>query len=98
MIRVSREISVQLCHAATLALVGWYLMGPPVISVHFESSDFADPDAPLSKWTILKSFDAAKDCEAGRQNMLREHKNKHDEVVYDDAVCIVTDDPRLTGK
>jgi len=89
------------CHAAPLALLGWYLVGPPIIAIHtvpsgpFPASDLANPDEPLSKWTILKSFDTAKACETARSDMLREHENRHDAVLYEDAVCVATDDPRL---
>lgn len=53
-------------HAAALALVGWYLMLPP-LRVEGPASDpntpvEADTKAPLSQWTIVLGFDTAKEC------------------------------------
>ncbi len=53
-------------HAAALALVGWYLLVPPVIGprkpdAHLKT--FSEATVPLSQWTIIKSFDAAEECE-----------------------------------
>jgi hypothetical protein len=42
------------CHAAALALVGWYLMWSP------NSGLSVDDQAPLAKWQIVESFD--NDC------------------------------------
>jgi hypothetical protein len=39
-------------HAAALALVGWYLMVPPMYQHHE-----IDDKAPLSQWRIIQSFD-----------------------------------------
>ena len=46
-------------HAATLALVGWYLMVPP----HDPDGQHANPKGPLSQWHILASFDSADECQ-----------------------------------
>jgi hypothetical protein len=48
-------------HAAALALVGWYLLLPPI---NLDSKAVLDIDAPFSKWEIYKAFDSAADCEA----------------------------------
>jgi hypothetical protein len=46
-------------HAASLALIGWYLMMPPV-------QDYgAPPKTPLSQWDQAGAFDTAAACEAG---------------------------------
>ena len=47
-------------HAAALALVGWYLMVPPV------DGKSVDSDAPLSKWTVYATSDSARKCEGTR--------------------------------
>jgi hypothetical protein len=49
-------------HAAALALVGWYLMLPPVIS-----DGRTRKDAPLSRWYIFSSFETKEECEQVRQ-------------------------------
>ncbi len=50
-------------HAAALALVGWYLMVPPM--AHEENWQPGGPPttAPLSEWFIWKPFDTADACE-----------------------------------
>ncbi len=57
-------------HAAALALVGWYLMMPPVYQNGKEverdidiGGGHLDETAPLSKWAIVGSFDSAAECE-----------------------------------
>jgi hypothetical protein len=40
-------------HSAALALVGWYLMGPPLTS---PGSEKHDTQAPLSRWRMLAGF------------------------------------------
>jgi hypothetical protein len=100
---------MNLRHAAALALVGWYLMMPPV-----NSDNTVDLDAPLSKWIVGASFDAANQCEtvramtttpvqwkadiraakkAGRLPLTRAEYDKRVEA----AQCVATDDPRLKG-
>ena len=51
---------MKLRHAAELALVGWYLMVPPIPLNRFR----VDIDAPSSKWEHYQSFDSAEDCES----------------------------------
>jgi hypothetical protein len=43
-------------HAAALAIVGWYLMIPP------NKRD----DAPLSEWTVSRSYDSAEACQSAQ--------------------------------
>jgi hypothetical protein len=47
----------KLQHAAALALLGWYLMTPPV-------PDTGTPqyNAPLAQWDIQRVFDSAGDA------------------------------------
>jgi hypothetical protein len=49
-------------HAAALALVGWYLMVPPVTS-----DGRTQKDAPLSRWYIASNFETKEECEQVRQ-------------------------------
>ncbi len=48
---------MKLRHVAALALVGWYLMMPPI-------PDHGEPDPPISQWEIRYSFDSAASCQA----------------------------------
>lgn len=88
-------------HAAALALVGWYLMAPPMGE---KKPDF---HAPLSKWTIELAFDSALECDAA---MRKWHENAEKALQGDpklqkmsieewyasaNVVCVATDDPRL---
>ena len=43
-------------HAAALALVGWYLMIPPI-----HGGDFNE-NAPISRWKVAGSYDIAAEC------------------------------------
>jgi hypothetical protein len=80
-------------HAAVLALVGWYLLVPPLRHSGFDDS------APLSKWWAYKNFDTAADCANGLEEMshrsekyAREHGSK--DTSHKNR-CIASDDPRL---
>jgi hypothetical protein len=58
-------MSMNLRHAAALALVSWYLMVPPWTAGHDGRPIqplVADSYAPLSKWATEGSFDSAADC------------------------------------
>jgi len=66
-------MSMNLGHAAALALVGWYLMVP---SPYYENSPgkrglFYTPRLPLSEWTAQASFDSADDCEKVKSAMIK---------------------------
>jgi hypothetical protein len=100
-------MSMNLRHAAALALVGWYLMTPPPL---FHSKVDVDLDAPLSKWTVYSAFDSAQECEAEKvadfhlanQKALGDPtddpklRGVRDQLMT--AQCIATDDPRLKEK
>jgi hypothetical protein len=79
------------CHAAALALVGWYLMLPPM------QGGQPNERAPLSKWTIIGSFNTAEDCnkllEADAES--RTHFTAANEPLLraSAAKCIAADDP-----
>lgn len=86
---------------AALALVGWYLMYPPMTP-----SNQSLTDRPLAEWKSGASFDTAKDCEATRLRVKKSAKDFKDategDAVFrnlaeniDSAQCVSTDDPRL---
>ncbi len=97
-------------HAAALAVVGWYLMLAPKT---LDTPLAFDESAPLSKWSIVGSYDSASDCNEGRnyipKGLLQLANGESDEgkknQLTQQAVslagaylCIATDDPRLKGK
>jgi hypothetical protein len=51
---------VNLHHITALALVGWYLMLPPD----------GKPTAPLSQWTLVRSYDNVGACEKLRDDSI----------------------------
>jgi hypothetical protein len=87
-----------------LGVVGWYLLLPPV------SDGLVQSDAALGHWSIDSSYDSAKECaiakSRGRAHIEeRLPGEKPGEIsdedlaiprqVWDCALCIGTDDPRL---
>ena len=97
---------MKFCHAAALALVGWYLMVPPV-RPGTDLSDLSPQPAPLSQWDTQAAFDTAEECRNFQDYSLKhipKHIPKHD--VVNDAEryttvfgkCIASDDPRLKAK
>jgi|SRR5208282_4492739 len=92
-------------HAAALALVGWYLMVPPLTTPKAGNA-LVDSDAPLSRWMTIASYDTARECNGVWVDTLRTRsaimtalREKSDAFVKGGAVeaarCIATDDPRL---
>jgi uncharacterized caspase-like protein len=58
-------------HAAALALVGWYLMMPPLTKVGPDSYNLPpDTSAPISKWTYsaVDHFDTEEECKTELTN------------------------------
>jgi hypothetical protein len=97
-------------HAAALALVGWYLMTPPVSkdgdTVMVGGRPF-DVSAPISEWHFQGSFDSAVACGTA-QNSAESFKvppgvdpkeqkwlAKNLQSIFALGRCIATDDPRL---
>jgi hypothetical protein len=99
-------------HAAALALVGWYLMVPPLRHGKPTGADAVGPEAPLSVWQNMGSFDTAADCYKDLHSIRIRHEAGKDLqgdnlpadlkaeflALDSDALCIATDDPRLKGK
>jgi hypothetical protein len=89
-------------HAAALALVGWYLMVPPMHDAKWYGVERA-AKFPVSRWEPLPSYDSALECESGKlwfQQKAKkdEHKSESDHAFYGymlQAQCIASDDPRL---
>ena len=87
-------------HAATLALVGWYLLAPPMNS--WPGLPYLDIKAPLSKWRKQAAFSSAKECEVAREkdeaDYARSVKSANPNIplpIDNGTLCIAADDPRL---
>ncbi len=52
-------------HAATLALMGWYLMVPPITD-----QGQVELDVPMLQWQQADVFDAASACQHEKENEL----------------------------
>jgi hypothetical protein len=104
---------MNLRHAGALALVGWYLLTPPIRRPASGSLFIArDPmtQAPtdsLSSWDEEASFDSANECEHAKivfWRALKDHpqstglEQKIREAAAQEARCVATDDPRLKEK
>jgi hypothetical protein len=104
-------------HAVALALVGWYLMMPPLRppqSIRWSEGKFQVDTltpAPLSQWTIVDSFDSARECRESHLKLLNDRlvKLDHDRIMNSvkgyiqieqayNAKCVASDDPRLKEK
>ena len=93
-------------HAAALALVGWYLITPPLSSDGKRVVGYA----PLSGWSIGQSFDSATECEHARIEQVtsaryvaekaRDPDPSNSVLVLDASLgkCVATNDPRLKGE
>ena len=87
---------MKLLHAAALALVGWYLMVPPL-----EQNREHDPSAPISRWTINGRYDSAAKCAKAQMQNLKYWNHVGNEQMVDafgQSACIPTDDSRLKSK
>lgn len=93
------------CHAAALALVGWYLMAPPTYP-GANGSFVTKTAVPLRLWQNIGSYDHVADCEDERQALLDLKKTestfaqeplqvKLSIIGSWSSICIATDDPRL---
>lgn len=81
------------CHAAALALVGWYLLVPPQTRTWWIGAERYDNAAPLNRWTIEQSFDRAEACETARLNTQQQAGDGA--VRMNHAACVASNDPRL---
>jgi len=96
---------MRLGHGPALALVGWYLMVPPLT----KGQKTYDAAAPLQSWGVFRSFDSAAQCETYRASLLEERYRQpttKEDVALQALVnwpgfrlqCVATDDPRLKEK
>lgn len=97
------------CHVASLALVGWYLLSPPLTY----EANIVNVKAPLTEWDQIAAFDSAAKCQAALFYRIDAALNRTDDLkakdrrrgmVWDSSEgraltqgsrCVSTDDPRL---
>jgi len=111
MIGAKNSMSMSLCQAAALALVGWHLMLPPDRGGK-DGQVILNPNAPIREWFLAGSFDTADACKQGQaegfghwSDAASKHAgtkqgDKDNAMVawYNFGRCIATDDPRLREK
>jgi hypothetical protein len=79
---------MNLCHAAALALVGWYLMTPNGSRALLSQGSHGS--AVLRDWTVSATFQIQRECETKAAALRAEGQQKN-------AQCI-SFDPRLKSK
>jgi len=94
-------------HAAALSLMTRLLMVPPVIP---NTPREANKSAPLSQWTIRRTFPRNEGCEAAKDRLLKQGmaaqaqrdatgrrglRNTEASCILCQAQCVSEDDPRL---
>ena len=94
-------------HAAALALVGWYLMVPPMVP----GTHDVNKSVSLKQWNIRREFPRHEGCEAAKARLREEalaaqargdaanprrgERNPEMHCVLCQAQCVAQDDPRL---
>lgn len=99
---------MKITHAAALALVGWYLMAPPlqdwVLMSQLNAGSYNSglKLGPLSQWENEGPYDSADRCFAALVAMRQKadpdpHSVAKTQLQYEArfAQCIASDDPRL---
>ena len=86
---------MKLRHADALALGGGILM-LSFYAINGGSISY-DSNTPLTRWSILKSFDSASECEAARDE-IRKREKKESQNFKINLRCVSSDDPRLKPK
>jgi hypothetical protein len=83
---------------AAVALLGWYLMTPPLRS---PGGDL-EPDAPIARWRSAHAYDSAAECEKAKESFVKSAKHEapvDSDKLFSGAIlhsqCIASDDPRL---
>lgn len=76
---------IRICHAAALALVGWYLMVPPPYYI----------DIPMAHWQRRAVFDTKAQCQIGRVNLIQHPPKGVRYYDWNYPQCVSSDDPRL---
>jgi len=86
-------------HAAALALVGWYLLTPPL-----DQNRKFDWSAPYSQWIHFASYDSAEKCEnerailavsSGEEVGVPKEQQHQVRQKFVNSRCISSDDPGL---
>ena len=65
-------------HALMIALLGWVLLSPPMLSVNKPYKPFVDLKAPLWQWKIEKTFDSASQCEREKRKRQRDSRESEE--------------------
>ena len=73
-------------------MLGWYLLAPPIVAVDYRTTTW-DLNAPMSRWTVIKTFDSAMECEEWTASAEEQASESH--PIFDVDRCVVSDDPRL---
>jgi hypothetical protein len=93
--RYDFQIGARLHLTAALALVGWYLLGPPLLRGQDRKLHIQE-NVPLSHWEIMEFADTEQTCE-----LLRGPGKRLGPVLSAQkaaSICIANDDPRLKSK
>ena len=70
--------------AAAIALVGWYLLTPPVLqSAPGQPSKVLPLSTPIAKWTVTEVFDTADSCNSARHKHYQEGSDNLDKMKTD---------------
>jgi hypothetical protein len=91
-------------HAAVLALVGWYLLTPPITG-DANGHAWIDFKVPVKQWTIIDKFNSEEDCrQALRYHELAAEKagsygDAESKLLWQEAFskaeCAVLDDSKV---
>ena len=80
---------MNLRHATAFALVGWYLLVPPINPVPATPARHEVERPLLKQYVIAGSFDSEEECQNAMVGLLSLPP------VHREADCIASDDPRL---
>jgi hypothetical protein len=101
---------MKLRHAGAFALMGWYLMSPPVMRIP-RRGFVVNPAAGLGYWKIRGSYESSSDCDDAKGAILMlaaDNPAKMPEDFSDlspavmsevtgSLLCVSTGDPRLNS-
>jgi hypothetical protein len=90
-------------HAAALALMGWYLIAPPIRNIE-SNDDYLDEHAAYPDWRLICVLNTEAQCEHLR-DFARESVAGYPQLLdsnpemqqYSEAECVASDDPRIRG-
>jgi hypothetical protein len=97
---LATEAERVICPSSALALLGWYLMIPPLQSANRDDpSGPRDLHAPISQWDQVSAYDSAAKCQRDIGKYFFFPKpdgtTKQANALKIGGRCISTDDPRL---